>query len=160
MNSDKWNERPLSSSYLDYASAQMSHLRTLATALIPQAGTSANILRESKRYVELWHHRRRDLKNPYQIHNYLPQGIIERTEKERSWKSLGTRRCRGCERNLYQESYQVEFRRWARNPEKQFCCTCAKVNLRRYRRNRFLDVLELAKSRTASPALILTETKG
>ena len=137
----------------------MSHLRMLATNLILQAGRSANILRESKRYVELWHHRRRDIKNPYQFHNYVPQGIIERTETERSWRSLGTRRCRGCERDLYQESYQVEFRRWASNSEKQFCYTCAKVNLRRYRRNRFLDVLELAKSRTASPALIIAEAK-
>ena len=62
----------------------MSHLRMLATTLIPQAGHSANILRESKRYVELWHRRRRDIQSPYQIHNCLPQGIIERTEKERS----------------------------------------------------------------------------
>ena len=159
MKTDKWSERPLSPSHLEYASAQMSHLRMLATTLVPQAGTSANILRESKRYVELWHHRRRDTKNPYQIHNCLPQGIIERTEKERTWRTLGTRRCRGCETELYQESYQVEFRRWTRSPEKQFCYTCSKVNLRHYRRNRFLDVLELARSRTASPALILTETK-
>ena len=137
----------------------MTHLRLLAAALISEV-ESPNILRESKRYVGLWHYYRRDPKNPYHVHNYLPQGILERTEKERSLKPLGTRKCRGCERDLYQESYQVEFRRWARAPEKQYCYTCAKVNLRRYRRTRFLDILELAKSRTASPALVVAETQG
>jgi len=137
----------------------MAHLRMLASILVPQAVKSANILRESKRYIELWHRQRRDTKSPYQIPNYLPQGIIERTESERSNRGLGTRRCRGCYRDLYQESFQVEFRRWAQLLEKQYCYTCAKVNLRLYRRTRFLDVLELAKSRTSSPALIMTETK-
>jgi hypothetical protein len=154
LSPEKWSERPLPSSYLEYATDQMSHLRKLSAVLTPQAGESANILRESKRYVEFWHRRRRDPKNAHQVHNYLPQGIIERTETERNWKSLGTRRCRGCERDLYQESFQVDFRRWARLPEKQYCYTCTKVNLRLYRRTRFLDVLELAKSRTASPALV------
>jgi len=129
----------------------------LATELLPQASISPNILRESKRYIEIWHHQRRDPKNRYKIHNYLPQGIIERTERERNWKLLGTRACRGCERDLYQESFQVEFRRFKRLPEKQFCYTCSKVNLRQIRRNRFLDILELAKSRTSSP--VLMETK-
>ena len=137
----------------------MVHLRMLASILVPQAGKSANILRESKRYIEIWHRHRRDTKSPYQIPNYLPQGIVERTENERSNRGLGTRRCRGCDRELYQESFQVEFRRWAYLLEKQYCYTCAKVNLRLYRRTRFLDVLELAKSRTSSPALIMTETK-
>lgn len=135
----------------------MIHLRLLATELLPQAGESPNILRESKRYIEIWHSQRRDLKNRYRTHNYLPQGIIERTESERNWKLLGTRTCRGCERELYQESFQIEFRRFKRSPEKQFCYTCSKVNLRQMRRNRFLDILELAKSRTSSP--VLTETR-
>jgi hypothetical protein len=154
-----WSDRPLPSSHLEFASVQMSHLRLLATNLSSQAGDSANILRESKRYIERWHSRRRDSKNPFQIHNYLPQGIIERTETERNWKLLGTRRCRGCERDLFQESFQIEFRRFSRSLEKQFCHTCAKVNLRRMRRSRFLDILELAKSRTSSPALFIGETK-
>ena len=131
----------------------------LAALLVPQAGKSANILRESKRYIELWHRHRRDIKSPYQIPNYLPQGIIERTESERNNRALGSRRCRGCDRDLFQESFQLEFRRWASSLEKQYCYTCAKVNLRLYRRTKFLDVLELAKSRTASPALIMAETK-
>jgi hypothetical protein len=154
LNAESWSERPLPCSNLEYISTQMSQLRLLATTLIPQAGKSANILRESKRYIELYHNHRREINNPYQIHNYLPQGIIERTESERNWKLLGTRRCRGCERDLYQESYQIEFRRWARTPEKQYCYTCSKVNLRRYRRTRFHDILELAKSRTSSPILV------
>lgn len=154
LNPESWRQRPLSPPYLEFASAQMSHLRMLATIYIPQASDSTNIIRESKRYIELWHHHRRDSKDPYQTNNYLPQGIIERTESERGLKLLGTRRCRGCGRDLYQEAFQVEFRRWNRSLEKQFCYTCAKINLRRYRRNRFLDVLELARSRTASPALV------
>ena len=157
---DAWTQRPLASSHLDYAATQMQQLRIMATTYIPQAGKSVAILRESKRYIELYHARRRDPKNPYQTHNYLPQGIIERTETENSLKLLGTRRCRGCERDLYQESFQVDFRRWSRMPEKQFCYTCSKINLRRYRRNRFLDVLELARSRTGSPALVVAETKA
>jgi len=157
LNRHGWSERPLSSSHFEYASTQISHLRMLATLLVPQGGKSPNILRESKRYISLYHHRPRGTKNIYETHNYLPQGIIERSEQEK--KTLGTRRCRGCERDLYQESYQVQFGRWSRTPEKQFCYTCAKVNLRRSRRNRFIDVMDLAKSRTASPALILTNTK-
>ena len=159
LSKDKWSDRPLPATHLEYAAAQMSHLRMLAAILVPQAGKSANILRESKRYIELWHRQRRNTKSPYQIPNYLPQGIIERTENERSNRTLGARRCRGCVRELYQESFQLELRRWAYSLEKQYCYTCAKVNLRLYRRTRFLDVLELAKSRTASPALIMTETK-
>lgn len=160
MDQGLWMERPLPTSHLEFAAVQMSHLRLLATNLSSQAQDSANILRESKRYTESWHSHRRDSQNPYQIHSHLPQGIIERTETERHWKLLGTRRCRGCERSLYQESFQVDFRRFSRSPEKQFCYTCAKVNLRRMRRSRFLDILELAKSRTSSPALIIGETRA
>jgi len=149
-----WSTRPLSQAYLDFANVEMAHLRILATSLIPLATKYPHILRESKRYIELWHHHRRDASNPYHTNNYLPQGIIERTELERSFRLLGTRRCRGCERDLYQESYAVEFRRWLRSPDKQFCYTCAKVKLRRYRRTTFLDILELSKSR-ASPAPVL-----
>lgn len=134
----------------------MNHLRLLSTTLIPLAGKYPHILRESKRYIESWHHHRRDPKNVYHTHFYLPQGIIERTESERNWRLLGTRRCRGCEKDLYQESYQIEFRRWTRTPEKQFCYTCAKVKLRRYRRTTFLDILELSKSR-ASPVPRIAE---
>ena len=159
MNQESWEERPLPAANLDYASAHMSHLRLLATVLVHQAAKLPNILRESKRYVEIHHRHRRESSSPYQIHNYLPQGVLERTESERNLKLLGTRRCRGCDRDLYQDSYQVEFRRWSRSPEKQFCYTCQKVNLRKYRRDRFLDILELAKSRTASPILV-AETKG
>jgi len=137
----------------------MAHLRLLTTALLPQVENLANILRESKRYVEMWHRARRDRLNRYQTHNYLPQGILERTEEERLFKALGTRKCRGCERHLYQDSFEVDVRRFVRNTEKQYCYTCAKVNLRQYRRARFLDILELAKSRTSSPALVTERTK-
>ena len=159
LSAQSWNERPLSVAHIEYASTQLAHLRLLATNMLPQTITSTNILRESNRYAKLWHQQRRNRSNPYKAHNYLPQGIIERTEEESSLKLLGTRKCRGCERNLYQESFQIDFRRFARNLEKQFCYTCAKVNLRRYRRTRFLDIMELAKSRTSSPALA-TETKA
>lgn len=155
-----WSERPLPTPYIEYASTQMAHLRLLATTLIPQSVNLTNILRESKRYVEMWHHHRRNQHNPYKIHNYLPQGIIERTEAERTLKMLGTRQCRGCERALYQNSFAIDFRRFARTPEKQYCYTCAKVNMRQYRRARFLDILELAKSRTSSPALVTERTKA
>jgi len=137
----------------------MTELHLLAKSLIPQSAKLPNILRESKRYIESWHRHRRDPKNPYQTHNYLPQGIIERTQSERGLKSLGLRRCRGCGGEFYQGSFALDFRRWGRSPEKQFCYTCTKVNLRRYRRNRFLDVLELARSRTSSPALVLSEQR-
>jgi exonuclease 3'-5' domain-containing protein 1 len=153
-----WTDRPLSQSHLDFTSIEMAHLRLLSSTLIPLATKYPHVLRESKRYIELWHHHRRDSNNPYYTHFYLPQGIIERTETERSWRLLGTRRCRGCERDLYQESYQLEFRRWQRTPEKQFCYTCAKVKLRRYRRTTFLDILELSKSR-ASPAPVARVTQ-
>jgi len=154
LQSQSCTERPLSIDNMESALTQMNYIRQLTTNLIPQVKTSANILRESKRYIELWHHRRPARSNRYKTHNYLPQGIIERTEAERNLKLLGTRKCRGCERDLYQESFQVDFRRFARNPEKQFCYTCAKVNLRQVRRARFLDIMELAKSRTSSPALM------
>ena len=137
----------------------MADLRLLAKTLIPRSAKLSNILRESKRYIESWHRHRRDPKSPYESHNYLPQGIIERTESERGLKGLGLRRCRGCAGDYYQGSFTLDFRRWGRSPEKQFCHTCAKVNLRRYRRNRLLDVLDLARSRTSSPNLILSEQK-
>jgi len=129
----------------------MLDLRLLATRLIPVATKSPHVFRESKRYIELWHRRRRDPKSIYHTHNYLPQGILERTEIERSLKVLGTRRCRGCERDLYQDSFNVEFRRFARSPDKQYCYACAKIKMRYSRRTAFLDILELAKSRSASP---------
>jgi len=155
-----WSKRPLPQAHLDYAAAQLSHLRLLTTSLLPASSKFPNILRESKRYIELYHHSRRDLKNPYQTHNYLPQGIIERSEAERSLKQLGTRHCKGCERDLYQESFAVEFRRWLRNPEKQYCYTCQKVNVRRSRTRKFLDVLELVRSRTSSPSLEVSSIKS
>ena len=151
---EDWTERPLPPAYLEYTKSQMSHLRLLSTFLGPQAVQFPNIFRESKRFIELWHMHRRDSKNPYQFHNYLPQGILERNEKERRNKMLGTRPCRGCQREFYQDSYALEFRRWPRSPEKQFCWTCGKINLRLHRRTRFLDVLELARSRTSSPSLL------
>jgi exonuclease 3'-5' domain-containing protein 1 len=158
LDGQSWDQRPLTTVNLEHASSQMSHLRLLATVLTHQAAKHPNILRESKRYIELYHSHRRQSGNPYEIHKYLPQGIFERTESENALKSLGTRRCRGCQRDLYQESFQIDFRRWQRNPEKQYCFTCDKVNARKYRRDRFWDVLELAKSRTASPILV-AETK-
>jgi hypothetical protein len=157
LDQTQWNKRPLPNPHLDSATTNMADLRLLAKSLIPRSAKLSNILRESKRYIESWHRHRRDPQNPYQSHNYLPQGIIERTESERGLKALGLRRCRGCTRDYYQGSFALDFRRWGRNPEKQFCHTCAKVNLRRYRRNRFLDVMELARSRTSSPNLILSE---
>jgi hypothetical protein len=154
LNAEVWSDRPLGDDYIQFASTQIAHLRLLTTALIPEVDNLANILRESKRYVEMWHHSRRDPNNRYQIHNYLPQGVIERTEEERTLKVLGTRKCRGCQRNLYQDSFEIDLRRFARNTDRQFCYTCAKVNLRQYRRARFLDILELAKSRTSTPSVV------
>jgi hypothetical protein len=160
LNPETWSQRPLPVEYIEYASTQIAHLRLLTTALIPHVESLANILRESKRYVEMWHHSRRNRQNRYQSHNYLPQGIIERTEEERILKAHGTRKCRGCERELYQDSFEVDFRRLGRNHEKQYCYTCDKVNVRHYRRKKLIDILELAKSRTSSPVLVTEGTKA
>ena len=82
----------------------------------------------------MYKEQRRPRASTFWDHGILPQEILERSAAiQVKYDCLGTNTCRGCGRELHQDSFQCLFKAWRRG---QLCYTCVEAkgfaDMRRY----------------------------